>query len=193
MTALNRSRLPCQREMYIPCAAGMQHTFWRAAGPAAAALQQQLLHSGSWTGAVACRSGSAGPQGKCCFIMTLPASHSVYIMQTHALQLLWPDHAAKTQLHAGCRSWHLAGCTIRGTCTCAWMCKSPAWVAAAQVFEPDRGCRYAQYTGSEVLDYFQSSATDILVVGDSFMRQLFVRLVHLLRGQVQQSGRPGCL
>lgn len=31
----------------------------------------------------------------------------------------------------------------------------------------------------------QAEATDILVVGDSFMRQLFVRLLHLLRGQVQ--------
>ncbi len=52
------------------------------------------------------------------------------------------------------------------------------------MFEPDSGCRYFQYTGAEVLQHFQGAATDILVVGDSFMRQLFVRLVHLLRGQV---------
>lgn len=71
------------------------------------------------------------------------------------------------------------------------MVKSAADVASvAQVFEPDSGCRYAQYTGSEVLEHFQGSSTDILVVGDSFMRQLFVRLVHLLRGQVRKgSGR----
>lgn len=53
------------------------------------------------------------------------------------------------------------------------------------MFAPDSGCEYFQYTRGEVLEYFQGEATDILVVGDSFMRQLFVRLTHLLRGQVR--------
>lgn len=55
---------------------------------------------------------------------------------------------------------------------------------APQVYAPDSGCEYFQYTRGEVLEYFQAEATDILVVGDSFMRQLFVRLTHLMRGQV---------
>jgi hypothetical protein len=42
--------------------------------------------------------------------------------------------------------------------------------------------RYWQYNRAEVLGYFQVRQTDILVVGDWLMRQLFVRLVHLFRG-----------
>lgn len=55
-----------------------------------------------------------------------------------------------------------------------------------KVFQPP-ACKYHQYTRSEVLDYFQGGGVDIVVVGDSFVRQLFVRLVHLLRGQVRSS------
>lgn len=54
-----------------------------------------------------------------------------------------------------------------------------------QVFQPESGCRYHQYGRPEILEYFQGSKTDILIVGDSFMRQLFVRLLHLMRGQVR--------
>lgn len=54
----------------------------------------------------------------------------------------------------------------------------------SQVFQPDSGCTYHQYGRSEILEFYQDSATDILVIGDSFMRQLFVRLLHLMRGQV---------
>lgn len=34
----------------------------------------------------------------------------------------------------------------------------------------------------QVLDFLQANQMDILVVGDSMMRQLFVRLVHMMRG-----------
>ena len=52
------------------------------------------------------------------------------------------------------------------------------------MFAPDEGAPYFQYSRREVLEYYQNEATDILVVGDSFMRQLFVRALHLMRGQV---------
>ena len=55
--------------------------------------------------------------------------------------------------------------------------------AGHKVFQPPE-CKYHQYTRGEVLGYFQGSGVDIVVVGDSFIRQLFVRLVHLMRGQV---------
>ena len=51
-----------------------------------------------------------------------------------------------------------------------------------RVFQPPE-CQYRQYTRSEVLEYYQGGNVDIMVVGDSFIRQLFVRLVHLFRGQ----------
>lgn len=54
-----------------------------------------------------------------------------------------------------------------------------------QVYAPDSECSYFQYNREEVLETFQGENTDILVVGDSFMRQLFVRLMHLMRGQVR--------
>ena len=34
----------------------------------------------------------------------------------------------------------------------------------------------------QVLDFFQSRSTDVLVTGDSMMRQLFIRLAHMMRG-----------
>lgn len=52
-----------------------------------------------------------------------------------------------------------------------------------KVFQPAE-CEYSQYTRKEILTYFQGAGVDIVVVGDSFIRQLFVRLVHLLRSQV---------
>ena len=62
--------------------------------------------------------------------------------------------------------------------------RQAAW-GTEQVFQPDSGCLYHQYGRAEILEYFQGSKTDILIVGDSFMRQLFVRLLHLMRGQVR--------
>jgi len=53
------------------------------------------------------------------------------------------------------------------------------------VYATDSECSYFQYNREEVLDTFQGANTDILVVGDSFVRQLFVRLMHLMRGQVR--------
>jgi hypothetical protein len=35
---------------------------------------------------------------------------------------------------------------------------------------------------SQVLQYLQAEQMDILVAGDSMMRQLYVRLVHMMRG-----------
>lgn len=52
-----------------------------------------------------------------------------------------------------------------------------------KVFQPAE-CEYSQYTRKEILTYFQGAGVDVVVVGDSFIRQLFVRLVHLLRSQV---------
>lgn len=53
-----------------------------------------------------------------------------------------------------------------------------------KVFQPAE-CEYSQYTRKEILTYFQGAGVDIVVVGDSFIRQLFVRLVHLMRSQVK--------
>ena len=36
--------------------------------------------------------------------------------------------------------------------------------------------------GCQVLDFLQGEQMDILIAGDSMMRQLFVRLVHMMRG-----------
>ena len=36
--------------------------------------------------------------------------------------------------------------------------------------------------GWQVLEFLQAEQMDILVAGDSMMRQLFVRLVHMMRG-----------
>ena len=36
-----------------------------------------------------------------------------------------------------------------------------------------------------MLDFLQSNQMDILVAGDSMMRQLFVRLVHMMRGSLR--------
>ncbi len=60
------------------------------------------------------------------------------------------------------------------------------------MFQPESGCRYHQYGRPEILEYFQGSKTDILIVGDSFMRQLFVRLLHLMRGQVRAAAAALC-
>lgn len=77
--------------------------------------------------------------------------------------------------------------------TCANSCCTAdpgpgSWIADRNapghlVFKPDNGCEYHQYSRAEILEFYQGTATDILVVGDSFMRQLFVRLTHILRGQ----------
>jgi len=52
-----------------------------------------------------------------------------------------------------------------------------------QVFQPP-GCAYYQYTRRQVQEHFQQNNVDIVVVGDSIVRQLFARAVHMLRGQV---------
>ena len=77
MVATNYRNLSSQTDTYTPRAAGMQHTLCGAAGTATASLQRQLLHSGSWTGAVACGSGSAGPQGSCAQVL-LACCHCAY-------------------------------------------------------------------------------------------------------------------
>jgi len=59
----------------------------------------------------------------------------------------------------------------------------------AQVFQPP-GCAYYQYTRRQVQEHFQQNNVDIVVVGDSIIRQLFARAVHMLRGQVGPVQRP---
>ncbi len=34
----------------------------------------------------------------------------------------------------------------------------------------------------QVLDFLQDGSMDVLVAGDSMMRQLYIRLVHMMRG-----------
>ena len=53
----------------------------------------------------------------------------------------------------------------------------------AQVFQPP-SCTYYQYTRRQVQEHFQQGNVDIAVVGDSIMRQLFARVLHMMRGQV---------
>ena len=51
------------------------------------------------------------------------------------------------------------------------------------MFQPP-GCAYYQYTRRQVQEHFQQHNVDVVVVGDSIVRQLFARAVHMLRGQV---------
>jgi len=79
----------------------------------------------------------------------------------------------------------------RPTCESSCCTADPgpgAWIVDKQapghkVFQPDAGCVYYQYGRQEILESFQGASTDIMIVGDSFLRQLFVRLLHLMRGQ----------
>jgi len=51
-------------------------------------------------------------------------------------------------------------------------------------FQPDAGdCEYFPYRRREVLAQLLASNADILVAGDSMMRQVFSRLVQMMRGQ----------
>jgi len=43
-------------------------------------------------------------------------------------------------------------------------------------------CAYFEYNRHEVLDFLQGQKMDILVAGDSMMRQLYIRMVHMMRG-----------
>ena len=45
-----------------------------------------------------------------------------------------------------------------------------------------RGCPPLVTVSPQVLQYLQAEQMDILVAGDSMMRQLYVRLVHMMRG-----------
>jgi hypothetical protein len=49
------------------------------------------------------------------------------------------------------------------------------------VYQPGAPCRYWQHNRADILAAF--AGREIVVVGDSLMRQLFVRLVHMLRGE----------
>ena len=51
-------------------------------------------------------------------------------------------------------------------------------------FQPNGGeCEYFPYRRREVLAQLLASNADILVAGDSMMRQVFSRLVQMMRGQ----------
>lgn len=51
-------------------------------------------------------------------------------------------------------------------------------------FQPsDNECRYESVTRSQVLRYLGIRGSPIVVIGDSMMRQLFLRLVFMMRGQ----------
>lgn len=51
-------------------------------------------------------------------------------------------------------------------------------------FEPlgREQCSYYEYSRKEVLDFLQGSNMDIVVAGDSMMRQLYIRMIHMMRG-----------
>ncbi len=54
------------------------------------------------------------------------------------------------------------------------------------VFEPtDSTCRYAEINRGQILHYLRSRNSPIVVVGDSMMRQFFLRLVTMMRGQTR--------
>ena len=51
-------------------------------------------------------------------------------------------------------------------------------------FQPDGGgCEYFPYRRREVLAQLLRHNADILVAGDSMMRQVYSRLVQMMRGQ----------
>jgi hypothetical protein len=51
-------------------------------------------------------------------------------------------------------------------------------------FQPsDNECRYESLSRSQVLRYLGSRGSRLVVIGDSMMRQLFLRLVFMMRGQ----------
>ncbi len=54
------------------------------------------------------------------------------------------------------------------------------------VYEPtDSSCRYAEIGRGQILHYLRSRNSPIVVAGDSMMRQFFLRLVTMMRGQAR--------
>lgn len=43
-------------------------------------------------------------------------------------------------------------------------------------------CSYHEFNRREVVDFLQDGKMDIVVAGDSMMRQLYIRLIHMMRG-----------
>jgi hypothetical protein len=51
-------------------------------------------------------------------------------------------------------------------------------------FQPtDAQCRYAELSRGQVLHYLRTHGSDVVVAGDSMMRQFYLRLVMMMRGQ----------
>lgn len=86
------------------------------------------------------------------------------------------------------------GPTCENSCCAADSGEGGQWVEddkymGHKVFKPPAS-QYFQYTKSEVQKYFQGNGLDILLIEDSILRQLLVRLVHLFRGQVLLLYKP---
>lgn len=62
--------------------------------------------------------------------------------------------------------------TIRGAC------------AAKYQFQPNvTGCSYDEVTRGQILGYLEAESSGVLVVGDSMLRQFYLRFIMMLRGQ----------
>ena len=75
-----------------------------------------------------------------------------------------------------CRGDHKGDFVVKG--------RAPGGKYDRYVYEPqDSECRYAEVGRGQVLHYLRSRNSPIVVVGDSMMRQFFLRLVTMMRGQ----------
>jgi len=75
-----------------------------------------------------------------------------------------------------CRGDHKGDFVVKG--------RAPGGKYDRFVFEPeDSECRYGEVGRGQILHYLRSRNSPIVVVGDSMMRQFFLRLVTMMRGQ----------
>ena len=60
----------------------------------------------------------------------------------------------------------------------------PGYNSTRYIFQPsDNDCRFDEISRGQVLHYLNTRGAPLLVIGDSMMRQFFLRLVMMMRGQ----------